>query len=42
MIIKMRYNGIYRLMPFCEWKYECPVETFYDFYEKNIEDKNFV
>lgn len=32
--MKIRYNGQIRQIPFCGWKTECPVETFYAWYEQ--------
>lgn len=32
--IKIRYNGQIRQIPFCNWTTECPVESFYAWYEQ--------
>lgn len=30
---KIRYNGEYRAIPFCNWEMECPVEVYYKWFE---------
>lgn len=38
---KVRYNGEYRRIPFCNWTQECTVEKYYEWFE-SWQDKDYV
>jgi hypothetical protein len=33
------YNGVERKIPFCDWKTECPIEVYYDWFNSWKDDK---
>lgn len=35
------YNGLERKIPFCDWKTECPIEVYYDWFN-SWKDEDYV
>ena len=38
--MRIRYNGLYRTIPFCGYKHECFLDEYYDWYN-SWKDENF-